>query len=523
MNMLLLTTPAQHDGSNPSVLLNEKDLQKWLTELPMMNVVETVKALHQALVPFNELQMDDSLRLKLLEHYRQAIDEIFYSYDEMRLKQLPVSNEVRQELKADIMWLYLELANGYKIVVKHALDAGLTPRKDSSLLLAIYRSMEQIIHALVNAYRNHQASPPLAYLEINQLYLIAEAHAATDKKVNSAKRESAVPTISNLYKQFILLAIAEPMNMPEGMAFDLFFILEQFARQCSISDMPASSHWIYMINLREASLPRRLSQSGDTKADADIRYFDADAVNQVIEARIEELQQVEQGMMEAQEAKLLQFYNQRINDTATVTTTTTGTKAGSKQVHLSFGLEATHYFMSDGHYAAYQAAGTESFGIEVRDIDERDDLNELEDWYISETDRNGKMLVAPYDISRQDIEIGTLVGIYEQSGNDKPPVFTLATVRWLPVDESEGEKIGLQIIPGRPQPVICADPQTESNYPCLHLPPVTVMKQPASLIVPGTLYQKGKSLDLQVIDGRRSIELLDIIDQTAFVTRCLYQ
>jgi hypothetical protein len=519
MNMLLLTTPAQHEGTNPSVLLEEKQLQAWLDDLPMMNIIDTVKALHQSLVPFNELQLEDSLRLKLLEQYRQVIDEIFYSFDEMRLKQLPVSNQVRQEIKTDIMWLCLELANGYKIVVKNTLDQGSNPRKDSNLVLAIYRSMEQIIRALVNAYRNRQLPPPLAYLEINQLYRLAETHAITKKKVSHAKQETAVPTISHLFKQFMLLAVADPVNIPEAVAFELFIVLEAFAHQCQISESHSSASWVYVVNLAEDELPKRMPQSGDTASNPDIRYIDTDAVFRQIEARIGELKQASQDMIDTQEIKLLQIYQQQAAEG--VSTERNNVNPLQKQVRLSFGLEATHYFMTDDHYARHQAAGSESYGIEVRDVDDEQPGYELESWHTLEDNMSGRMLLVPRDISYQEIELGMLVGLFEQVKGDNPAVFTLAMVRWLPPNETDEKKIGLQIIPGRPQSMVCSAEENEDLIPCLYISAVAVLNQPASLIVPADIYQQGKLIDLHLADGKRSVEFTDIIEQTPYIIQCL--
>jgi len=518
MNMLLLTTPAQHEGTNPSVLLDEKQLQAWLDDLPMMNIIDTVKALHQALVSFNELQLDDSSRLKLLEQYRQVIDEIFYSFDEMRLKQLPVSNQVRQEIKTDIMWLCLELANGYKVVVKNTLDPGSAARKDSNLVLAVYRSMEQIIRALVNSYCNRQLPPPLAYLEINQLYRLAETHAITKKKVSHARQESAVPTISNLYKQIMLLSAADPVSIPESVAFDLFIILEEYARQCQISERPGSDSWVYVVNLTEDKLPTCLSRSDDADSNPDTRYIDTGAVFRQIETRIGELKQASQDMIDTQEIKLLQIYQQQAKGGEN----TNKTKPRQKQVRLSFGLEATHYFMTDDHYARHQAAGSESYGIEVRDVDEEHAGYEMEYWNIVEDNNSGRMLLIPRDISYQEIKLGMLVGLYEQVEGDNPAVFNLAMVRWLPANETDEKKIGLQIIPGRPQTILCSLAGNGDLMPCLYISAVAVLKQPAALIIPADIYQRDKMIDLHLADGKRSVELLDIVNQTPFVIQCLF-
>lgn len=523
MNMLLLTTPAQHQGTNPAVLVDEKQLQKWLDALPVMNVVETVKLLHAALVPFNELQLDNATRLKLLERYRQAIDEIFYSYDDMRLKQLPISNEARQDIKTDIMWLYLELANGYKIIVKNALDEGLNPKKDNSLLLSIYRAMEQIIHALVNAYRNYQAPPPLAYLEVNQLYLVTTENLANDRKVSSAKRESTSPTVDNLYKQFMLLAIANPMSMPEGVAFDLFFILEQVATHCLIGTEPpveAGQH-VYLVSLTDDAIPVPCSGTGSAAVNPDQRYLDIRPVMQVVRKRLDELQKSAQGLMDSQEVKLLRVYVEQIQGGAGGVTRASA-RSAYKQVQLAFGLDPVHYFMSDDHFAEHRTTSTESFGIEVRDVDSVEAMYELETWQILETGKTGRMLLVPKDISYQDLEPGLIVGIFEELGEGKPPVFSLGTIRWLPQEDAAEKKMGLQMIAGRPIPVTCSAGQDEAFFNCLYLTEVAVLKQPATLIMPRHYYQEGREIILRVPQGDRRIRLAELIDHTESIAQCRF-
>ncbi|VAX03350.1 hypothetical protein MNBD_GAMMA20-197, partial [hydrothermal vent metagenome] len=144
MDFLLLTTPPQHAADNPAVERNAGRLKQWLTELPIMDAVETVRRLHASISPFNELSLPDAERLKLLEVYRQGLEEVFLIYDEQRLKVLSLPASERQRLADDIMGLYLELANGYKILVRNGFDEGDDPARDGFLLQAIYRAMELI-------------------------------------------------------------------------------------------------------------------------------------------------------------------------------------------------------------------------------------------------------------------------------------------------------------------------------------------------------------------------------------------
>lgn len=89
MDMLLLTIPDQHEDSNPTVLLDEKLLRKWLSELPMMNVVQTVEMVQRAILPFNELKVESQLRLKLLEYYRKRSMKYFTAMMKCGLSSCP--------------------------------------------------------------------------------------------------------------------------------------------------------------------------------------------------------------------------------------------------------------------------------------------------------------------------------------------------------------------------------------------------------------------------------------------------
>lgn len=520
MDMLLLTIPDQHEDSNPAVLLDEKLLRKWLSELPMMNVVQTVEMLQRAILPFNELKIESQLRLKLLECYREKIDEIFYSYDEMRLRQLPVSHEARQAIKTDIMWLYLELANGYKIGVKSALDRGANPKKDSGLLLAIYRAMEQIIHAMINAYRNAQTPPPLTYLETHQLYHAAAVYDAADKKVSGAKQEATTPSINHLYKQCMLLAVAEPEGMPEDSAFELYFLLEQFADTGLISgEIPADRDaYIYTLDFSDDARPVPLVRAGGDRQYGENNYLDVGPVIEKIKNRLDELGKENQGLMEKQEVRLLELYRTRIMSLH-------GRGASeneSAEVYLSFGLMAAHYFMCGDNFSRYIAGSQESFGIEVHDVDEMGQMHELETWQIIEISNSGKMLLASESGSRQDMKIGMAVGVIEKFENDKPPVFTLGIIGWLPPEESDDRKIGIQIIPGRPEPVFLTETGAGALFSGLKIPEVGILNLSASLVVPAGNYAKDKLVTVEQGSTKIQVRLGQAINSADGVVHCFY-
>lgn len=306
----------------------------------------------------------------------------------MRLKQLPVSHEARQDIKTDIMWLYLELANGCKIVAKSALDRGANPKKDSELLLAIYRAMEQIIHAMINAYHNAQTPPPLAYLETHQLYQAAAVYDAIDKKVSGAKQETTTPSINHLYKQCMLLAVAEPERMAEDSAFELYFLLEQFADVSMISSKLANDgdEYFYTLDFNDDARPAPLVRTAAEQQDGEENYLDVAPVIEKITNRLGVLEKENQGLMEKQEMRLLELYRGRIMNLHSQRQP----ENQPTEVYLSFGVMVAQYFMCGDNFSRYITGSQESFGIEIRDVDEMGQMYELEVWKIIEISIAGK-------------------------------------------------------------------------------------------------------------------------------------
>ena len=140
--ILLLSTPMQHVAANPAVELDSRRLKSWLQDLPGGDIPVTVKELTSALQQFNGVQHEAKHRLKLLELYFQTFRDVLSSFDEMRLRMLPMNEAQRRLLAQDIMWLYLELATGYKIVVKECHEMHYTAQQEPGYLHALYRSIE---------------------------------------------------------------------------------------------------------------------------------------------------------------------------------------------------------------------------------------------------------------------------------------------------------------------------------------------------------------------------------------------
>ena len=236
MDILLITSSAQHTTANPNVELDAQRLQAWLEALPLEQISDTVSRIYQAISPFNEMIVDDGHRVTLLELYRVVLKRIVFRFDELRLKQVGLNRSKLSQLHDDIAWLCMGIATGYKIAVKNGYTDGTNPKRDSNLLLSIYRSIELLGLAVLFAQRTGTRPPPLTYLEINQLYTFAAGHRAEETRITAAKLQTQCNTIGSIFKQLMLQVISQPPGAG-GHANDTlkrFVFLEQYAKECKL-------------------------------------------------------------------------------------------------------------------------------------------------------------------------------------------------------------------------------------------------------------------------------------------------
>ncbi|NNJ94966.1 MAG: hypothetical protein HKP57_09505, partial [Halobacteria archaeon] len=115
MDRLNLSLPAQHDYTDPTVELEPARLQAWLSDLPLMNVVETVRLVSGALTALNEQKLETEVRFHCLEAYRPTVLQLFETVDPLHIRQLTMSRSQRHATTAAAAGLFDSLASGYKL------------------------------------------------------------------------------------------------------------------------------------------------------------------------------------------------------------------------------------------------------------------------------------------------------------------------------------------------------------------------------------------------------------------------
>ncbi len=487
MDFLLLTTPPQHAADNPAVERNPGRLKQWLAELPIMDVAETVRRLHAAISPFNELTLPDAERLRLLEVYRQGLEEVFLIYDEQRLKVLSLPAEERQRLADDITGLYLELANGYKILVRNGFDEGDDPARDGFLLQVIYRAMELIGLAVLYARRVDRPTPELAWVELHQLYAFCEQRDALRKRVKVARHESMTPTVERVYTQALLMAVMDTRQLTGAELMELFLLLEAYSPLCVISRevLEKASPGRFVIDLMADKPPQATtSETAAKRGWMKPRTLDILPVRTAVERWLAQ-HRAEEGALAHQDlrpmrvlAGLLGSHWGRRGPRTTA----------RRFVKVALGLKALEYFLSDPAHLSQACSPEVHGGIEVLSLESEDEVRyQLGDWQMLDQSDTGCLLLGRVSAADERPVVGSLLGVVGFLPEVGRQRLSIGIVRWQG-ELSEGRsKLGVEIIEGAAQPILFGSTaQDLDQAPELgfYFPKDTAEGRPASLLLP---------------------------------------
>ena len=303
---LRLTTPPQHFSPDAEFELNPSALEKTLKELQQASMLDRISQLDAAITRFNEVKLESSKRIKLLEVYFTAYQKLLQGFDEMRIAQLNISAQQKKQVKKDIMWLYIKLSHGYKIVVKEFAAQSASDKPAKEIVLATFRAMELSYTSLLYSYRFDIEEPPLCYLEIHQIYSFAEFYNILDSTVRGAQGYAKTPTIESFYILCMLFSNLDPRQYESYTLEVLFLALQPMLFKCKLSKNIKFSpnSFFYRVNLNENLPSEILLDNKITDLNTSIRYIQIDAFMQEMQDWLNKNQNSENSLLIEQELEL---------------------------------------------------------------------------------------------------------------------------------------------------------------------------------------------------------------------------
>lgn len=478
--------------------LSPKRLQHWIASLPTMDVQETVSQLEQALVAFNSTPLSDAERLRLLEIYFAAYEDILAGYDEIRLNMLPVAAEKRHAIAQAIMQLYLDLAAGYKIIIRDQFERRQRLRRNPLLLACIYRAIELISLTMLYAFRAHRDIPPLCYLELYQLYSYAEENGVLESPVKNLPGYQSAPQIGNLFKQIMLLVLTDPYHINPIELYEYYVLAERFATTCEIlpldEKMPNSP--IQLIDLASDKPPVFSKKPTAIKHTSFLRQINISSAVEEMKLWSDEQSRHETSLAEEQKKRLTTSLVMHLSNNLRRREPRRQTH---QDIHLIAGIKNILYACEKTELLKKIIARETHAGIEVHDVeDERLESSTHSCRVLNESNSGRRISSLPAAVA-EDMMIGDVVALLDAT----PSGITIMAglVRWKKEDQHNQFHFGIEIIPGQPAATTIQTEASEQAFGSLVFPPIAVLKLERRILLPQKHYRGGARLNYKSTGG----------------------
>ena len=491
MDPLNLSIPEQHDYTDPTVERDVVRLQHWLTNLPLMDVVETVRLVISALDALNEQKLDAGHRFQFLEVYRATAHRLFVTVDPLHLRQLALSKTQGKEAIGGVERLFTSITGGYKLIVTEVYSASVDGKPVPLLGPAINRALEQLGLSLLDSYRFYREIQPLLVAESHQLYRLARHNGLLGSCVDDKGEEDPSASIASLYHASMLLSLTDPFRLAEGEVGLLFDVLMQHADACRIipgSDRSGFGEGIFLIDLDSDALPVPCAGL-QVPVDAREPYL-LDATVALAAVRERLAKTPAKVRMQSPEAMVLR---RLLPETSGAEKRREQRHPDSRWIDLLRGVEGIHAWLTAAAQRGPGASGTGDDQPVVESVPCR----------VLDASDSG-MKLAWESGGAGDARVGDLLGIREeQNGRES---LQLGMIRSIRVYRKGGMEAGIQLLPGGLGAVSCYAPDQPEKVAvrALFMPANEEEQFAATLVASKGFYTEGRQLLIDV--GGREIK-----------------
>ncbi len=186
----------------------------WAKKLPMVNVGVAAKMLFQATRELNSAPMVTNSRYKMLEIIRTQTYIICDALGKRFLKQSVMLTDNDLKIVSLAQTLQNQLASGYKRVIIDELAQPVKKSESKVLTFAIHRAISDLTQTILRALQLYSNPPKDAWLELHQMYALAEAKGILGYQVkDSSTKFIASSSILDVYIRALLLGCCKPNQL----------------------------------------------------------------------------------------------------------------------------------------------------------------------------------------------------------------------------------------------------------------------------------------------------------------------
>ena len=536
---LRLSLPTNTDNPGLDVETRPAELERWLKNLPLLNVTESTHLLMRQIVGHNRMKLEGKQRLQLLELLRTPIRHI----SQAMLKSyigLPLPLPDRARLTAtQLQQLQTEMAFGYKIIV---INSTAQPKLDHGerqiVGVAIHRAIRYLTQLLFHSYELYSPPPEGTWFEIHQLYRYAEMLGITETPLDD-KLNNTLPrvTIVHAYKQALLLDFADPYHLPAQLLAKIYRYLDRWALAAQLSPGVAAlkSHCQFLINLDHDRAGAVNTETSVITTEVRYRLLNTTELARIVHQQLLVLRAGQQPDTDGLEfdfyANLGHDMLERLINAWGVNPKRVFTRSPheNRQTRVAIGIDATNYFVhGEGFTPSTNEVGpqprrTAISGVsdQARQGSQPSAISASTSWELTDESAGGYAL-AKSGAQAESVRVGDLLATRPEDGDN---AWEIGSVRWVRTSGTDNIEIGVQRM--APTAIAVALLPLEENQArlslALALPAVNAMKQPATLVSHRGFFKTGNVLYLDDGARLRKVKVTTLVELSGSFERFQYQ
>jgi len=297
-NPLGLYIPLKSVNFIDAPYLKPRDAEQWISNLPAAHIGETARLIYKAMSELNRVTMAPNQRFKILEMFRKPFSYVSESLSKHYIGQAFPLSQKNQKIAELTKELCLELAIGYKIIIDDSLSQK-NGRVDKKVLrISIYRAMQQLGESLFKSYMVYEPPSGQTWMEIHHLYLFSEHNGMIAEIIKDPiEPKLGSNTISLLYKQIILLSLANPYRLPQSEIKKVNNALRSWSRYCQLNllDDPNNPIGLFSIDLEHNTPPSYYNSTQPNESSEFIRILDTSELTRILREQVNNKQENELG------------------------------------------------------------------------------------------------------------------------------------------------------------------------------------------------------------------------------------
>lgn len=505
----------------------------WLGGVMLAESIDAVQQLYRALYTLNRMELDVEDRLALMELYREPV-AVVVARLQAHFVHLSLPLKPRLKQLADFLCqLHIEMAYGYKHVLEAA-RAERRPWESEVFVFALERSIRYLGEVLLQSYQVYMPAPAGVWREIHGLYRYAEDH---DCQQTVIEPDGEPASVGRTYLQVLMLGLCGPYQLPVNECRLVSAFLGRWADKTRIrTDLAVADpngHFLLDLDADHPAVP--FPRDVPMRPAANLRV-----VNAIELARVahDYLQRLQKGGSSRELALGFECIGNACRDTLRRMLRFWGL-AGRRHfsrrrvrqpLSLCIGVNAIHFFASGEQpftqpvrapragELVWQAPDARALEAEAHEspapsgslpeiyrIDSR--------WQVRDESAGGVSLIRQSEVGLP-MRNGDLLGLHDPGQG----AWRVGVTRWIKSRDAQTVEVGIEMLAPSTRPLAArmTEPETSAYAQALWVPPVEVLHQPATLLVPFSTIRPGQGLEIVDHDQPpRRVRVLRVVEHSS--------